>query len=103
MIKLSNAHIIIESDVISKLFNGEERVAWIYYPQRKSLMIAASADELFKSLHKTTVSVLKYRNSKGDRSLDILSVIIDHDIDNTNRELPYRTDKDMKVLTITLE
>ncbi len=102
MVKLSNAHIIIEAAVANELFGDAGRASWVYYPQRNNLIIAQSTDELFKSLHKTSTTILKHRNDKGDRSLDILSLIIDHDIDTTSRDLEYKVDKQMNVLNVTI-
>ncbi|MBX3256259.1 MAG: hypothetical protein KF862_19130 [Chitinophagaceae bacterium] len=65
-------------------------------------MLAPFNDEDFKALHKTTNSVLKYRNNKGDRSMDILSIILDHDLDDSSRELAYEVNAVMKVLNIQL-
>lgn len=100
MISLSHSHIIIDQQTVNELFPGAERVSWVYYPQKRSLLIASSSDELFKTLHKTSTTILKLKNGKGDRSLDVLSVIIDHDIDDTDRELDHIVDKAMQVLNV---
>ncbi len=65
-------------------------------------MLAPFEDDDFKALHKTTNSVLKYKNNKGDRSMDILSIILDHDLDDANRQLSYKVDMVMKILNIQL-
>ena len=100
MIQLSNAHIIIDGATASSLFAEAVQVNWVYYPARQTLIVAASGDELFKSLHKTSMSMLKFKNDKGDRSISIMELLIDNDIDNCNRPLDYFADEQMKVLNV---
>lgn len=100
MVKLSNGHVIIDQATALALFGDTSQVLWVYYPQRHTLMVATPADELFKSVHKTATSLLKLRNDHGDRSLSVLELILDHDLDDTNRQLEYTADEQMKVLSV---
>ena len=100
MVKLSNSHIIIDKETAAALFSDAAQVNWVYYPQRKTLMVAAGADTLFKSLHKTSGSLLKIRNEQGDRSISMLELIIDNDLDGSDRELSFKADTEMKILSI---
>lgn len=102
MVSLSNAHIIVSKALMSQLFNDAEKVCWVYYASRKVLLLAPLTDPDFKALHKTTTSVLKYKNNTGDRSMDVLNIILDHDLDDTNRPLQYSVDAVMKILNIQL-
>jgi hypothetical protein len=76
------------------------QVNWVYYTNRNALLIAASSDDLFKSLHKTSMSMLKHKNGKGDRSFSIQEVLIDNDLNAEDRDLAYIADDTMKILTI---
>lgn len=100
MIRLANAHIIISREVAALLFSTAQRVNWVYYPQRKTLLIAPAADELFTSLHKTAGSLLKHKNDKGDRSMSVQELLLDHEIDNSDRALDYKADSRLNVLNI---
>lgn len=100
MVKLSNAHIIISSNTVAELFGDAARVSWVYYPQRRTLLVANAQDALFKGLHKTADSLLKYSNAQGDRSIAIRELLIDNDLDDSNRDLDYTADIPMQILTI---
>jgi hypothetical protein len=100
MVRLSNAHIVISSDTVAQLFGDAVRASWVYYPQRKTMLVANGQDELFKSLHKTADSILKYSNNQGDRSIAIRELLIDNELDDSNRELAFTADAQMKILTI---
>lgn len=102
MVKLSNAHIVIDSATVAQLFGDALRVSWVYYPQRKTLLVADGRDELFKSLHKTADSLLKYSNSQGDRSIAIRELLVDNELNDADRELAHTADVPMKILTIIL-
>jgi hypothetical protein len=100
MVKLSNAHIVISRGTATQLFGDAARVCWVYYPQRKTMLIAAGQDALFKSLHKTADSIFKYSNGKGDRSIAIRELLIDNELDDADRELVFTADIPMHILTI---
>jgi hypothetical protein len=100
MVKLSNAHIILNSALVASLFGDAARASWVYYPQRNTLLVAAGQDALFKSLHKTSDSILKYSNSQGDRSIAVRELLIDQNLDDSDRELAFVADAQMKILTV---
>lgn len=100
MVKLSNAHIVIGAGTVAELFGEVARVSWVYYPQRKTLLVAHSQDELFKGLHKTADSMLKYSNAQGDRSIAMRELLIDNELDDTDRDLAHTADIPMQILTI---
>lgn len=100
MVTLSNAHIIIEKHIAESIFLNLAHVNWVYYPRRAALLIAPATDEIFKSLHKTAMSVLKYRNKHGDRSISIRELLLDNEIDSSDRNLGYLADEKMKILNI---
>lgn len=100
MVKLSNSHIVIDSATATQLFGDAARASWVYYPQRKVMLVAAGHDELFKSLHKTADSILKYCNGQGDRSIAVRELLIDQELDDNDRELVVVADGQMKILTV---
>jgi hypothetical protein len=100
MVKLSNTHIVISSATIAQLFGEVARVSWVYYPQRNTMLVANAQDELFKGLHKTADSILKYTNAQGDRSIAIRELLIDNELDDSNRALAFTADVAMQILTI---
>ncbi|MBL7757908.1 MAG: hypothetical protein JNL59_10945 [Chitinophagaceae bacterium] len=100
MVRLSNGHLVVDQSTITGLFGETTRLLCVYYPNRNTLLLAGSDDELFKSIHKTTTALLKLRNEKGDRSISVLELILDYDLDDTNRQLEFEADTRMKVLNV---
>ena len=100
MVSLSKGHIIIDRETVQNLFDNADQVNWVFYAQKKILHIASGADTLFKSLHKTAMSMLKYKNEQGIRSLSVQELLIDQELDGKDRDLKFFADEKMKVLNI---
>ncbi len=66
-------------------------------------MVASQEDKNFKELHKTSLSMLKFKNSRGDRSISLEELLIDKEIDSNDRSLEYTADEKMKILTVYLQ
>lgn len=100
MITLTNRHLIISNEIVESIFGFSSQVNWVYYDNKKILMIASQHDDIFKGLHKTSMSMLKFKNSKGDRSISLEELLIDNELDSSDRSLEFNADKKMKILTV---
>ncbi len=103
MVQLHNSHIIIDKDIASQLFSNESYVQAIYYENDGKLMVARDSDDLFRSFHKAKRELLKDKNLFGDKSINIRELIIDNDLDETNRTLEYKADIGMNVLNVFIK
>jgi hypothetical protein len=99
-IKLVNGHLVLEKSIADALFSDAAHVSAVYYPDRKALLMASAKDELFRSLHKTGSYLLKEKNVHGDKAVSLEAIIIDNEIDRSDREPPYEADEVMKILSI---
>jgi hypothetical protein len=99
--KLQNGHIIIPAEVVKTVLENEQQISWVYYPDRKTLLIAGKSKVFFEKLHKTDWQTLKDKNIQGDKSLFVRSILIDHDLDDTDRELNFEL-KNTGIITIDL-
>ena len=101
-VRLQGTHLLIDHEIVQTIF-GEDTVAYVvYYPERKTIMLAAYSDELFKKLHKTAQQMLKDRNLKGDKSLALGEVLIDNQLDESDRDLEYKVEAALGVLSVKL-
>ncbi|GGD70549.1 hypothetical protein GCM10011514_38260 [Emticicia aquatilis] len=101
MIQLKNGHIWFEKELVDLLFGEEEKVSLVYYPERKTLLLAARSKVFFEKMHKTTWAVLKLRNLKGDKTISVQDLILDNDLDNTDRTLAHEV-KNTGIISIEL-
>ncbi|WP_375448046.1 hypothetical protein [uncultured Fibrella sp.] len=101
MIRLKNSYLLVEVAVAGVAFGSDLQVSVVYYPDRQTLLVAGKSKGFFEKLHKTSWLLLKDRNLLGDKSVNIRELLIDNDIDDTDRDLPYEL-KTTGILSITL-
>jgi hypothetical protein len=87
--KLQNGHIIIPVEVFSQILEGEEQVNLVYYPERNQLLFAGKSKTFFEKMHKTKWQSLKEKNAQGDKALFVREILLDFDLDDTDRVLTY--------------
>lgn len=87
--KLQNGHIIIPAELVKSVLENEVQISWVYYPERQTLLIAGKSKAFFEKLHKTEWQTLKDKNLKGDKSLFVRAILIDNDLDDTDRDLIF--------------
>jgi hypothetical protein len=65
--------------------------------------LAAPADEeVFKTIHKAHQQLLKEKNAAGDKSISVQEILLDHDLDNHNRDLEYIAEEPLHILKVKL-
>lgn len=89
MVRLKNSHLHIDASVVRTAFGNDPQVSLVYYPDRQTLLVAGKSKAFFEKMHKTDWVVLKDRNLLGDKTILLREILIDHDIDDTDRELTY--------------
>ena len=101
-VRLKSSHLLIDHEVAFKIFGNDLNAHVIYYPNRRSLMIAATSNELFKQLHKAKQHMLKDRNLKGDKTIALHGLLIDNQINDTPRDLEYELQEELNILNVKL-
>lgn len=101
-VRLQASHLLIDHEIALDVFGKDFNVNMIYYPEKCTLMIAAKSDELFKKLHKANPHMLKDRNLKGDKTIALHEILIDHDINDLDRDLEFESPKGLGILNVKL-
>jgi hypothetical protein len=101
-VKLKSQHLWISAELVTAVFGEATHAHVVYYPAQHSLLMAPKGDEIFPSLHKTALQMLKVRNLQGDKTLSLQEIIIDHEIDDTDRDLPFTHQPGMPLLQVHL-
>ena len=101
-IQLRSSHLLIDHDLAADVFGKDQNVHVVYYPNKRMLLLAPKSDEIFKKLHKANQHMLKARNSKGDKSIALHELLIDEEIDNTDRALAYELQAGLGILNVKL-
>jgi len=86
---LKNGHIIIPAIIVNEWLDANGYVNMVYYPERSQLLVAAKSKLFFEKMHTTKWMVLKDKNLQGDKTLYIREILIDNDLDDTDRSLCF--------------
>ena len=101
-VELRSSHLLISSDLAKEAFGDSQNVYMAYYPDSRTLFVASIEDDVFKQLHKASQHMLKNRNLQGDKSIALHEILIDKEINTTDRTLAYEFDPLMKVINVKL-
>ena len=101
-IRLKSSHLLIDREVAADIFQDDFNVNIVYYADRRTLMIAPQSEELFKKLHKAKQHMLKDRNAQGDKTIALHELLIDHEINSTDRNLEFELQSALRILNVKL-
>ncbi len=101
-VRLKSSHLHIDQKVVTEAFGNNLNVFVVYYPDRHSLMIAPVSDGVFKKLHKAGQYMLKDRNLKGDKTIALHEILIDNQVNETDRDLEYDLQPGLGILNVKL-
>ncbi len=101
-IRLKASHLLIDHELAAQAFKSEPNVCLVYYKDRQALLLAPPSDDLFKKLHKASQHMLKDRNLKGDKTIALHEIIIDHQLDDSDRDLEYEFQVNLGILNVKL-
>lgn len=101
-IRLKSSHLLIDSEIAIDVFGSDLNVNVVYYANRRTLMIAPKSDDLFKTLHKAQQHMLKDRNAKGDKTIALHELLIDNEVNSSDRILQYEYQKELRILNVKL-
>lgn len=102
-VQLKRQHLYLDADVAANAFGSERQVYAVYYDNIGMLLLAPMSDATFKQAHECALIMLKDRNLKGDKSLSLQEIIIDHDLDASDRPLPFTSAPGLKMLQVKLK
>lgn len=88
-VSLSSMHIILGKQILENWKEEVNNVFFAYYPERTQLLVAPVSHAFFAKLHDSGQLLLKAKNLLGDKSMALHEILIDHDIDPTDRELKF--------------
>lgn len=102
-VQLKRQHLYLDAEVAANAFGTERQVYTVYYDNLGMLLLAPMSDATFKQAHECALVMLKDRNLNGDKSLSLQEIIIDHDLDQSDRPLPFTSAPGLKMLQVKLK
>jgi hypothetical protein len=65
-------------------------------------MAAPTGEELFRTIHKAGQQMLKVKNAAGDKCIAIQGLLLDHDIEETDRDLEFVVEEALHIIKVKL-
>ncbi|MDO6811088.1 hypothetical protein Q4603_20875 [Zobellia galactanivorans] len=101
-ISLKTSHIYLDHELIAPIF-GETQYAYVTYVREQcTILITPVTSQWFVKMYKPTQFLLKTRNLKGDKTLAVRELLIDNDLDMTDRELDYEIIEKTRLIKVAI-
>jgi hypothetical protein len=103
-VRLQNRHLIIAGETAANAFGDEIQVYQMYYANLGTLLLAPMSDTTFRQAHPDCgLVMLKLRNAQGDKSLSMEEIIIDNELDASDRDLTANGAPGLRMLQVMLK
>ncbi len=99
---LQSEHIYLQSDLVDSIFENIQYAYVTYLKEQQQLLITPVSSQWFAKMHKPTQFLLKSRNLKGDKTIAIREILIDNDLDISDRKLTFEIIKKTNLIKIVL-
>ncbi|MEM6840815.1 MAG: hypothetical protein AAF944_26205 [Bacteroidota bacterium] len=101
-ITLKSSHLYISGTIAQQVFDNEPQAYLAYQAERGVLLVAPVSQQWFYKMHQPSQHLLKARNLQGDKTIALHEILIDHALDNRDRELEYTLQDTSGILKISL-
>ena len=99
---LKSEHIYLDAELANQFFQAGNPVFISFKEEEKAVLMAPLTNSWFSKLHQAQQTLLKARNQQGDCTTSIRDLILDHDLNATDRELTFTLNNQSKFLKIDL-
>ena len=99
-VKLKSSHLVVAPEVIQAVGNEDRFVFATYDEAQKRLLLSKRENDWFTKLHKTSELMLKDRDIHGTKSISVREILLDNNIDESDRELAFELDTDRGFLKV---
>ena len=101
MVSLKSSHIYLESELVKNVFGNIHYAYAVYNLEQKRLLITPVSSQWFVKIYeKPAQFLLKDRNLKGDKTLAVREILIDYDLESSDRTLEFELIEKTKLLKI---
>ncbi|WP_286812359.1 MULTISPECIES: hypothetical protein [unclassified Maribacter] len=88
--------------MVDKVFDNIHYAYVTYVVAQGKMLITPVSSQWFVKMHEPTQFLLKSRNLKGDRTLAIREILIDNDLDTSDRVLHYEVVEKTNLIKIDM-
>ena len=101
-VALKSSHLCIDAELARHLSIKGPYILLSYQNDIKRLLLAPVDNKWFTKIHKADQYFLKMRNQQGDYATAIHGLLMDYEINSTDRNLDFEINSDTKFVKIDL-
>ncbi|HAT65058.1 MAG TPA: hypothetical protein DCS66_10720 [Flavobacteriaceae bacterium] len=101
-VTLISSHIFLDSELVKTVFNNIHYAYVTYVKAQERLLITPVSSQWFVKMYEPTQFLLKSRNLKGDRTIAIREILIDNDLDMTDRVLDFEVIEKTNLIKVNI-
>ena len=102
LVTLKSSHVYLDASLVDKVFDNIHYAYVTYVVAQSKMLITPVNSQWFVKMHEPTQFLLKSRNLKGDRTLAIREILIDNDLDTSDRVLHYEVVEKTNLIKIDM-
>ncbi|MEM9051974.1 MAG: hypothetical protein AAGC47_07985 [Bacteroidota bacterium] len=102
-IALKSSHIYLSGEIANYVFGNVIHAYVNYAEDQDRLLITPVSSAWFTKMYEPNQLMLKERNLRGDKTLAIHEILIDHEIDPADRELEYEVVERTQLIKVKMK
>lgn len=102
-VRLSNQHICLEAELAKTFFESESVAQICYQESTNHLLLAPISSSWFSKMHQSSQCHLKEKSMVGDKAIAVHALLMDHDLDESDRPLAYEVNESAGWIKINLD
>lgn len=102
LVTLKSSHVYLDASLVDKVFDNIHYAYVTYVVAQGKMLITPVSSQWFVKMHEPTQFLLKSRNLKGDRTLAIREILIDNELDTSDRVLHYEVVEKTNLIKIDM-
>ena len=88
-VELKSSHIYLGNELVESVFNNINYAYVTYLEKQSRILITPVSSQWFVKMYEPKQFLLKSRNLNGDKTIAIREILLDNDLDMTNRSLNF--------------
>ena len=102
-VTLKSSHLCLDAELVNSLLADSQYVFLSYKSEEGQLLVSPVHNQWFPKLHQTHQQFLKVKNQAGDAATALHALLLDYDLDGTDRDLDFSINQKSQFLKISLK
>jgi len=101
-VQLKSSHLIIPAEIANQVLVNSSSVYVAYKEDLNAILVSPKSNDWFPKLHSSLEFIVKSKDLQGTKSIAIREILIDHNVDDSDKTLPCLINQERIFLKIEL-